>query len=641
MPPRKATKKATAVAKSRSDSNACPNCGADMKIRESKYGPFKGCTAYPKCKTTVQLTAEEKAKLGYKAAVRADQTKNQRPTFAASGEQQAAINAVGAGERIVGIDAGAGCGKTTLQRLVAWSQENVKTLAVAYNSAIVTALTDVMPAWVTCKSTHQASMMLLSEIYHCKIIPDKDRLDNRFLDKLYPFPQRERGVKRSAADKMEFARAVTARSFLSNAIGKFKALLMDTKSGVTPNGESIWQICDRFRIDLPEEITTLDRDTLIRQAFELLEPSSEIEVVQSRSGMRSAYVDFDTMLYAAGMFCRMMLEWHDVKGTEFPFKTTTFDLVLGDEAQDWNTAQHYLVLGLAGFHTARPGQIVYVGDPRQAIYGFRGADYRSMQTFKELCEKYGKRTAVSLPLMSTRRCPKAVVRHANQIEPRLVALDDAPEGFVEFITELPMREIMGSPNDWMISSRVNAPLVGLAYEFWKARVPCRIQGREFGKAILTVLLSGRWNTPQEMIDILREKIQRESEKDKPDETVVDKYECLCVLGAEVGTLDELEELLDALFSDSGAGVLLTTIHRSKGLERRFVVCVPAHAPHPMARTPEAYEQEMNLLYVQWTRAMEGLYIIPDRKQPYWTPENDATIRTMLGLAHTIQLTAAA
>jgi len=28
----------------------CPNCKADLKIASGRYGPFIGCSAYPKCK---------------------------------------------------------------------------------------------------------------------------------------------------------------------------------------------------------------------------------------------------------------------------------------------------------------------------------------------------------------------------------------------------------------------------------------------------------------------------------------------------------------------------------------------------------------------------------------------------------------
>ncbi len=29
----------------------CPECGADMALRNSRYGLFYGCTTYPKCKS--------------------------------------------------------------------------------------------------------------------------------------------------------------------------------------------------------------------------------------------------------------------------------------------------------------------------------------------------------------------------------------------------------------------------------------------------------------------------------------------------------------------------------------------------------------------------------------------------------------
>ena len=32
--------------------NACPECGADMVLRDSRYGLFYGCTSYPRCQAT-------------------------------------------------------------------------------------------------------------------------------------------------------------------------------------------------------------------------------------------------------------------------------------------------------------------------------------------------------------------------------------------------------------------------------------------------------------------------------------------------------------------------------------------------------------------------------------------------------------
>jgi DNA topoisomerase-1 len=36
----------------------CPECGSPMKLRESRRGPFLGCSKYPKCKGTAQLPPE-------------------------------------------------------------------------------------------------------------------------------------------------------------------------------------------------------------------------------------------------------------------------------------------------------------------------------------------------------------------------------------------------------------------------------------------------------------------------------------------------------------------------------------------------------------------------------------------------------
>lgn len=39
----------------------CPQCGAPLVRRKSKYGPFYGCLTYPKCKKTVDAEKIDKA----------------------------------------------------------------------------------------------------------------------------------------------------------------------------------------------------------------------------------------------------------------------------------------------------------------------------------------------------------------------------------------------------------------------------------------------------------------------------------------------------------------------------------------------------------------------------------------------------
>jgi DNA helicase-2/ATP-dependent DNA helicase PcrA len=73
--------------------------------------------------------------------------------------------------------------------------------------------------------------------------------------------------------------------------------------------------------------------------------------------------DFDDLL---------LVTWRAMKGGPVP----RFDYVLVDEYQDTNKVQVELV-----YNWARHGNVFAVGDSRQAIYAFRGADYRNMLSF--------------------------------------------------------------------------------------------------------------------------------------------------------------------------------------------------------------------------------------------------------------------
>src|SRR5690606_18120963 len=97
-----------------------------------------------------------------------------------------------------------------------------------------------------------------------------------------------------------------------------------------------------------------------------------------------------------------------------------FDNVLVDEAQDLNVAQRILIRRML----KEGGRLIAVGDPRQAIYGFRGADSDS---FRLIGEEFN---ATDLPLTVTFRCPKAVVAQAQRYVSHIQAHETAPEGEV-------------------------------------------------------------------------------------------------------------------------------------------------------------------------------------------------------------------
>jgi DNA helicase II / ATP-dependent DNA helicase PcrA len=100
------------------------------------------------------------------------------------------------------------------------------------------------------------------------------------------------------------------------------------------------------------------------------------------------------------------------------------DLLLVDEAQDLNRCQQALA--------KKAGKrLILVGDPKQAIYGFAGADAESMpRMFEELSQT--ESGCVMLPLTVTRRCGKAIVEEAKKLVPNFEAHESNGEGKISY-----------------------------------------------------------------------------------------------------------------------------------------------------------------------------------------------------------------
>jgi superfamily I DNA/RNA helicase len=325
-----------------------------------------------------------------------------------------------------------------------------------------------------------------------------------------------------------------------------------------------------------------------------------------------------------------------------------YDFLVVDESQDLNRTQQELALMIGK-------RIIMVGDKHQAIYGFRGADVNSMANMAERLAATARGLLV-LPLTVTRRCPRLVTAIARQIVPELECLDDAPIGHVcfgEFYLEFIPDPITGLGYDYkeveytkdgekdycqdltpkrgdMVLCRTNAPLVQMAYGLIRQNVPCKIQGRDFGKnleALIKQLVPANAST----IDLLkallawaekeRAKIEisskgHPSRQEVQMQTLSDKTECIEALCDGLDRADQVVSRIQVLFqdvnkttSDIASYVLLSSVHRAKGLEARVVRIIrPELLPHPMARLPWQKEQEMNLKYVAETRSLEVLHL---------------------------------
>lgn len=293
------------------------------------------------------------------------------------------------------------------------------------------------------------------------------------------------------------------------------------------------------------------------------------------------------------------------------------DELLGDEVQDWNRCQQELALKAGK-------RLLLVGDDRQAIYGFAGADCDSIE---RMTERLGATAAgvKELKLTFTRRCCKAVVRAAAKIVPDFEAFPENPEGaeteaiFGDERSD-PKTTYHASVKDGdVILCRVNAPLVSQCFRFLKAGRKANIRGRDVGAGLISTIRKLKAADVTDLIakisDWAAQETEREQRKRNPSEgkliAIQDRADCVVCFTEGATAVDEVVAKINAVFSDetSGAGILLSSIHKSKGLEWGrvfFINTKDAPCPHPMAKKPWARKQEQNLLYVGTTRAISEL-----------------------------------
>ncbi len=290
------------------------------------------------------------------------------------------------------------------------------------------------------------------------------------------------------------------------------------------------------------------------------------------------------------------------------------DWVMLDESQDTNPARRALALKLL---KPKTGRLIFVGDDRQAIYGFTGADSDAMASIKK------EVNAITLPLSVTYRCPKAVVKEAQRLVPDIEFHESNIEGSVTAIEYESLYSSNLTASDAVLC-RNTAPLITLAYDLLGKGIACRVEGREIGTGLIK--LAKRWNVKtlvalEEKLDVYLDK-QRAKFIEKGQEERIqgleDQTYCLKVVINRCKSLNkylisDLVDEIEGMFGNTKEGeapkvLTLSTIHKSKGREweRVFVLGREKFMPSPYARKPWQQLQEQNLEYVAITRAKVAL-----------------------------------
>ena len=328
-------------------------------------------------------------------------------------------------------------------------------------------------------------------------------------------------------------------------------------------------------------------------------------------------------------WCPTIIDYDDMILAPLFFKIRPWqhDWVLIDEVQDLNPARRALAFALM-----KPGgRFLGCGDDKQAIYGFTGADADGMAIITDMMK------SDVLPLNRTFRCPKRVVALAQTWVPDIEAADTNIEGKVRRIP-LGIPDAAGGRKRkkadqclWdetltahdVILCRNTAPLIELAYAMIKRGMACRVEGRDIGKSLLTIIR--KWKTVS-TIDQLVDRVEKfkadqvarylKRGRESAAQAVEDRCDTILILCDQMleegkTKLTDLVSFIERLFQTSKPGedqkmLTLSTLHKSKGREwpRVYLLGRDKYQPSPYAKLEWEAEQERNLMYVAVTRAQK-------------------------------------
>lgn len=505
-------------------------------------------------------------------------------------EQIAVIDAVAAPHDSVMVDALAGCSKSTTLQMAAPTVK-VPAMALAFNKKIAEDLKPRLPGNFTVKTFNGLGFGAA-----LKALPQVSRaeLDDKKLGKLVSQVGKDRKINLSGEQWDGLRRLVSGVMQAGIVPGdQGRPLTADLRENWEAVADDLWMTRDDFEF-------------LYDPAREVLERNNKL--------VEQGVLSFDDQVYYSTC----------ISG-QFP----KFPVVFVDEAQDLSPINHAMLT-----HCVRDdGRLVVVGDPKQAIYAFRGADSQSMGKIRALRPSWKDRG-----LLTTFRCPKSVVARQQDHAPGYRAYHTNADGAVhqlKFEEDLQntgwdwpaIRALCPSPQSQvMVLCRNNGPLLSLAFKLLRAQIGVVMLGRDIGKNL--IVLSKKL-LPDDSTDRLlasaivtawiesESSLARANGKEEKVAGITDRGECLiAVLSSGCRDAGELRAMLTKLFSRDSGQVKLSSIHRAKGLEEDVILFLdPWRIPSKWAREAakqgdlRQMEQERNLRYVAETRTKHTLILV--------------------------------
>lgn len=471
------------------------------------------------------------------------------------------------------VEARAGSAKTTtIVEALNWVPQGESVLLSAFNKGIERDLSAKAPSGVEVRTLHSYGFSTVKRHF------DRVQLDKNKTRKLCKgkYEGLDRKMVNGLIRSVSICKNVLASDY-DEIMATIKGYQIETGIGMPPRKAEM----------TTEQILSWQRQeeaVFVKRVYELLEASAE----------HVKTVDFDDMIWIPTV--RELRPWE-------------YDRLFVDEAQDLNPAQQSLIeRGLKD-----GGRLTVVGDRRQAIYGFRGANAGTMSI----------PGALGLPLPICYRCGSEIVREAQRWVPDIQPWENAESGVVQRVNEqyagtktnessfAEMRSAVVKKADVgdAVLSRTNAPLAKLLIGFLKAGKRAKIMGRDFASRLTSIIQESEATTTKELRSYLEKWLNVQVARCKDDGTnpayVEDLYACIVNLAEGTSTAAEVRVRVEDYFFDKREGdeppidrVVLSTVHKAKGLEwnRVFV----------LMNTFFKGDEEDNLRYVAVTRAKKEL-----------------------------------
>lgn len=517
------------------------------------------------------------------------------------------------------ISAVAGSGKTTtLLMLLERIPKNKTVLFMAYNSSIAEELRRRVPP--SCRNVN----VMTVHSYGKSILETTGEVvvnSHKYNQLLNIIINTEIKKDLETIKKYKFDR--TQKSYVTKIIELYrKSQEVEQEFNIGQFKKNIISLCSNGRLQL---IDLLNKVNGVK----------ELREITKHHGYETIWGDAECAWYLAkiGLTIKDDIDFTDM--VTFPIrmgiKQPKYDYVFIDECQDINICQRTLMLGAI---KEDGGRFVAVGDEKQAIYGFAGADAESFNKIRSLPN------TVEMNLSVSYRCPKQVVETVQGINPLIKHFEGNDKGII--INDFKVEHLI---NGDMVLCRFTKPLVGLCISLIKAGRKAYLMGSDIGKSMVNLIkdkekvreeftMTNVFGRLYKDLEKTLENLRTKNNLTKDEAVKVDAYASLKEKIEMIEIIAEDDEdpksvitkIIDLFTDDKGPGICLSTVHKSKGLEAdRVIILNPSLMPSSRAKLDWQIVQEDNLIYVAHTRTKKLLGFIHDFEKKHVSREDTVSL----------------